>query len=727
MNNKVKPAADDNEKYSNDININKYYYDNMNKHYYASLFIANIIMIFAIFIFPNDNKISMNSLFYISFHKHKMAVITSLLLSFGTSICLATDIIGDLLYSLRTNGLKFWQSNQITFSIDVFERSIILFYTVIANLVLYFNLDNDSIFSLFIYTHMLQHVGYICIVHCLCIKLRPDYFARNIIIIALVLMALLGYFFILACNDSNPFSVYYYINVVLVLSSYGILIFYYLNWIFHVIWKGRHQNYSVQDISLLIYISIAIIVLAFLPFICAILAFCSIRKIGIIEVLLFIYTNTIFNVLIGSTPSRILNYMFNLQKKNEVDNKKNLLRFMAHEVRSPLNVVSSGLKLLNFAEMSLENSFIINDIESECTAAVDLLNNLLEFEKVESNEINMRRDLVDYSFITNICQKCSILTKSKEIEFNIINNIDKEKRYYLYVDNYKIEQVIRNMITNAVKYSPERSKISVTIICIPSSRDSLKMLKGYTGNELVISIIDSGIGIPLEIQSQVFQQFKQFSTTSEGGVGLGLFISRKIVELQEGSLTFTSDGENMGSTFTLSLPLFDGNSVTITETNTDLINNEAKDDSFLLMNEVRKPLNVLIADDSTMNRKYLNKSLKKLISNEMNDLLHPTITEVDDGHGVLNFIKESSNKTKTHIIFMDNIMKKMNGPETCKMLRSFGYEGTIVGVSGNVLEEDKASYIDTGANFFLNKPVDTKQLLRIMKKVYHSIPSPENV
>ena len=283
------------------------------------------------------------------------------------------------------------------------------------------------------------------------------------------------------------------------------------------------------------------------------------------------------------------------------------------------------------------------------------------------------------------------------------------------------------MITNAVKYSPGRSKISVIITCIPSSRDSLKMLKGYTGNELVISIIDTGIGIPLEIQSQVFQQFKQFSTTSEGGVGLGLYISRKIVELQEGSLTLTSDGENMGSTFTLSLPLFDGNSVTITETNTDLINSEAKDDSFLLMNEVRKPLNVLIADDSTMNRKYLNKSLKKLISNEMNDLLVPSIDEVDDGHGVLDFIKESSNKTKTHIIFMDNIMKKMNGPETCKTLRSFGYEGTIVGVSGNVLEEDKASYIDTGANFFLNKPVDTKQLLTILKKVYHSIPSPENV
>ena len=203
---------------------------------------------------------------------------------------------------------------------------------------------------------MLQHVGYLCCIQALCVKLRPDYFAKKIILIAIVQMAVLGYLFIGSCNNSNVFSVYTNVAIVLMFTSYSILLYYWFYWIYQDIWLKFNSDIAVHDISILLYITISILVLSVLPFISAIMASFSVRNFNINEVLLFCYTNTAFNILIGncyhhhhnhhcyrhhhhhsyrlssigSTPGRIRNYMFSLRKKKEILSKRNLLRYHHH-------------------------------------------------------------------------------------------------------------------------------------------------------------------------------------------------------------------------------------------------------------------------------------------------------------------------------------------------------------------------------------------------------------
>jgi len=708
-------------KIDNEKRMNK---NDISHHYYASLICCNIVMTLAFLIFPSNNNIAMNSLFYESFHNHKTQVLVALYISFGAAICLATDIIGDIIYTISVYDYKKMKRNTFGFSIDTFERAIVLGYTIIANLVLYYYLDNDAIFSIFLYIHMLQHIAYLAVIQALCVKLRPDYFARKIIIIALTTMAVLGYMMIASCNDSDPYSIYFIFQTLTLVLSYSILAFYWLNYMYHVFWLRENDQYTVHDISILIYLIISIVILSLLPLVCAAMVTFSMRKFDINEILIFTYTNTIFNVLMGSTPGRIRSYMFSLKKKSETESKKNLLRFMCHEIRSPLFVACSGLQLLDPNELSSNVSSILSDVNSELNAAVDLLNSLLEFEKYESAEINLRRDMVDHIFFTQICNKCGILAKQRGMEYEVVDSTDRSNKYYLLVDNYKIEQVIRNLITNAVKYSPDGGKVTITITSVTSSRLPEKMFSGYSGNDLVISVKDTGVGIPLEVQSQVFQQFKQFTVSSLGGTGIGLWISKKIAELHDGTLTFHSDGANMGSTFSLILPLQDeivcsssdksGKSSTIASTNLDDTEPQYKYDTL-------KTVNILIADDSMMNRKYLNRLITTLLLKEMDGMLHPIITEVDDGTVAVSHIINSP--VRTDIIFMDNIMKVMHGPEASKELRAIGYTGTVVGISGNVLQEDIDNYLKCGANYFLNKPIDSKQLLSIMRTVYGKLSS----
>lgn len=415
--------------------------------------------------------------------------------------------------------------------------------------------------------------------------------------------------------------------------------------------------------------------------------------------------------------------MFGLRKKEEIESKRNMLRFMCHELRSPLFVATAGLKLLDLKDISPDNTTILNDVESELNSGVDLLNSLLEFEKYQSEGINIRRDIFQHTYFAHACSKLWLLAKTKNIEYEVLDQTDINVKNFLMVDNFKIEQVLRNMITNAVKYSPECSKVTVSLNIVQSNRSPEKLL-GYTTNELVISVKDTGYGISLQQQDRVFQQFQQFSTASLGGSGLGLWISKKIAELHDGTLTFFSEGENMGSTFSLTLPLHDKIVHSSSDKSTAVASVKDTDEHDSRRYDTLKTVHVLIADDSAMNRKYLGRTLNMLITKEMNDMLTTVVTDVDDGIGVVDHIKAGN---KPDVVFMDNIMKTMHGPEAAKELRALGYLGVIVGVSGNVLQEDINSYLKAGATFFLNKPIDTRQLVNIMDSIYWKLPSTDNV
>jgi CheY-like chemotaxis protein/anti-sigma regulatory factor (Ser/Thr protein kinase) len=359
---------------------------------------------------------------------------------------------------------------------------------------------------------------------------------------------------------------------------------------------------------------------------------------------------------------------------------------------------------------------IIDDIDSEIEAAICLLNNLLEAEKIDDQKLMLVASYCNHSFILSTVKKYAILASNKKISYEIHNMINiNEVNFMLYVDKYKIEQVMRNLISNSIKFTPEYGAVSVT----------MKIEEG----KLVVEVADNGVGVSVNRQCEMFQQFQQLSSTSFGGSGLGLFISKEIALIHNGSLEFSSDGEGQGSSFKLLLPIFDVNDAlqVVVETD-DIESNTCTISSVETKQQNTKDstlIRIMVCDDSTLNRKYLVKTLKTLLSNSKMAYLNmiPTFQEVDDG-AVLVSCLESDRNNKIDwptIIFMDNIMTNMNGPDATKAARLLGFDSFIVGISGNMMTEDVSQFFDAGCSHFLGKPVDIIKLETVFLELHSRI------
>ena len=162
----------------------------------------------------------------------------------------------------------------------------------------------------------------------------------------------------------------------------------------------------------------------------------------------------------------------------------------------------------------------------------------------------------------------------------------------------------------------------------------------------------------------------------------------------------------------MSLPLFDSSNILSIEV--DKAKEEIKTISTFdsTKKSQNKLVNIIVCDDSSLNRKYLMKMMKGLILNKLQHLnIVPNFQELDDGKTLVDFVE--SNLHWAHIIFVDNIMLKMNGPEATKLLRSKGFANYIVGVSGNMMADDVQEFHESGCSHFLGKPVEMIKLENI--------------
>ena len=700
-------------------------HSNSNIYYYASLSIGlcNILYYFRTNI---NTSYEYEEHFHYSIQKHLENVKISLLLSFGATISLGTDIIGEMCYYYFSKYISLSEHSKRTmnghFKIDIFERFIILAYTLISNAVLYTNLNKKNIQTLFMYFHFIQHLGYITVVHCLCIKLEPNYFAKNIYIVALLILMLASMLMIEAPNYKDDYNVY---NVLgLVCTALGFSIFVYKWFIWFVELLKDFKSVSVTDFRLILYISVTWFILFTVPIIPGILDRFSFRQMSYVEACFLVYINTVFNVLFGSLPGRITAYVATINKEYALDSKKNLVRFLCHELRSPLCVAKIGISLLDKGDH--EDSVIIDDIESECDAAISLLNNLLETEKLDDDKLVLVTSYCSFFFISSTLRKYDLLARQKSIIYEIDNKIkEEENTIVLSVDKYKIDQIIRNLISNAIKFTPNDGRIIITL-SIEDRCSSLlpeALTPGATGRYLVVEVKDSGVGVALEKQAEMFQQFQQVSSTSFGGSGLGLYISRKIAEMHNGTLNFESEGEGKGSSFFLSLPLFDSSNMLCIDV--DKKQEEIKLTSTFDSTEKTKQklVNIIVCDDSTLNRKYFIKMMKGLVTNKLSHLnMVPSFHELDDGKSLVDYLESNKNDNIpwAHIIFIDNIMIKMNGPEATKLIRSMGFKNYIVGVSGNMMSDDVQEFHDSGCSHFIGKPVDMVKLENIFLELYNN-------
>lgn len=363
--------------------------------------------------------------------------------------------------------------------------------------------------------------------------------------------------------------------------------------------------------------------------------------------------------------------------------KTDFLSSMSHEIRTPLNAIDGFSQLI----LEEDNLKVIKeearDIMGASQNLLEIVNGILDISKIEANKL----EIVNCEYEPNkIFEELVKLTKSrigeKPLDFRV--NIAKDLPDYLNGDYVRLKQIVINLLTNAVKYTKEGFvEFNVNVV------------KKNNVCRLIISVKDSGIGIKKDNIDKLFTRFERFDKEKNmtiEGTGLGLAITKKLVELMNGKIVVSSE-YGKGSIFTVSI-------------DQKIINkSKVKVADVKVVNKLNvKGKKVLIVDDNLINLKVAARLLGT----------YNVITEeVSSGNDCIKKIEDGNTYD---LILMDDMMPKLSGVETFKILQKMdNFKTPVVALTANAIAGMKENYLSIGFNDYISKPIDKKELERVLK------------
>ena len=382
-------------------------------------------------------------------------------------------------------------------------------------------------------------------------------------------------------------------------------------------------------------------------------------------------------------------------KKAEAANeaKTEFLQRMSHDIRTPINGICGMLDVADhYADDMKKQTECRGKIKEASHLLLELVNDVLDMSKLESGEVVLEE--IPFN-LSSISREVFVVIEQIAAEQNIRIVWEKKEithRDFIGSPEY-VKRVMMNILSNAVKYNRENGHIYITCTEIPSEQP------GMTTMEFVCR--DTGIGMTEAFQKQIFEPFAQEHTGSRtkfAGTGLGMPITKKLVEKMGGTITFKSE-EGAGSTFVIQVPF-----------KIDLDTDKSKEQKDLSEKTI-KGLHILLAEDNELNMEIA----EFMFQNEGTE-----VTKAWNGQEAVELF-EKSRPGEFDVILMDIMMPVMNGYEATKMIRSLDREDAkvipIIAMTANAFTEDRLRAKEAGMNEHIAKPVDANLLVKIIHKL----------
>ena len=402
--------------------------------------------------------------------------------------------------------------------------------------------------------------------------------------------------------------------------------------------------------------------------------------------------------LLRSTLGFLENARTEAERANK--SKTSFLATMSHEIRTPMNAII-GITQVQMQRADLPEGFydVMQKIYSSGKSLLGIINDILDMSRIETGKLELNPVEYDVpSFINDTVQLNIVRIGIKQIEF--ILEVDEELPSRLYGDELRIKQILNNLLSNAIKYT-EEGYVKLTVQHLADGDDVT----------LCFTVEDSGQGITREDKEKLFSEYLRFNIeanrTTEG-TGLGLNITRKLVEMMNGSISVESE-YGKGSVFAVTLMQ---KAVQCAEIGAEAAERLRK---FTFMDGGRvEQLNitrtsmpygrVLVVDDVDINLYVAEGVLQPYdLQIELADSGFAAIEKVEAGDAF-------------DVIFMDHMMPKMDGIMTTQKLRELGYKGTIIALTANALVGNDEMFMRNGFDGFIPKPIDVRDIDDVLNK-----------